>query len=108
MAGAFTMLLVAIGTEVVSTAMLIRTDGFRAPGWSVAVLTGYAISVFLLARVVHTIPVSIAYAVWSGLGTAAIAAVGVLFLGERFDLVKAVAMLMIIGGVVVLNLHAAH
>ena len=108
MVGAFAMLLVAIGTEVVSTAMLVRTDGFRAPGWSAAVLAGYAVSVWLLARVVHTIPVSIAYAVWSGLGTAAIAAVGVLFLGERFDLVKAVAMLMIIGGVVVLNLHTAR
>ena len=108
MVGAFAMLLVAICTEVVSTAMLIRTEGFRSPGWSAAVLAGYAVSVWLLARVVNTIPVSIAYAVWSGLGTAAIAAVGVLFLGERFDLVKAVAMLMIIGGVVVLNLHAAH
>src|SRR5690348_1108946 len=105
---AFGLLLVAICTEVVSTAMLGRTDGFRAPGWSVMVLAGYAVSVYLLAAVVRTIPVSIAYAVWSGLGTAAIATVGVLFLGERFDLVKAVAMLMIIGGVVVLNLHAAH
>jgi small multidrug resistance pump len=108
MVGAFGLLLVAICTEVVSTAMLVRTDGFRAPGWSAVVLAGYAVSVWLLSTVVRTIPVSIAYAVWSGLGTAAIAAVGVVFLGERFDLVKAVAMLMIIGGVVVLNLHAAH
>jgi len=108
MVGAFGLLLVAICTEVVSTSLLGRTDGFRSPGWSAAVLVGYAVSVYLLATVVRTIPVSIAYAVWSGLGTATIAAVGVLFLGERFDVVKAVAMLMIIGGVVVLNLHAAH
>ncbi len=108
MLSAFALLVVAIGTEVVATAMLGRTEGFHAPGWSVVVLAGYAVSIWLLSSVVKTIPVSIAYAVWSGLGTAAIALVGVMFLGERFDVVKAVAMLMIIGGVVVLNLHAAH
>jgi small multidrug resistance pump len=58
--------------------------------------------------VIRNIPVSITYAVWSGLGTAGIAVVGVLFLDERWDLVKAVALLMIIGGVVMLNLHGAH
>lgn len=108
MVGAFGLLLVAICTEVASTAMLGRTDGFRVPGWSVAVLGGYAVSIWLLALVVRTIPVSVTYAVWSGVGTAAIAVVGTLFLGERMDLVKAVAILMIVGGVVVLNLHAAH
>jgi len=108
MVGAFGLLLVAICTEVASTAMLGRTDGFRVPSWSAAVLFGYAVSIWLLALVVRTIPVSVTYAVWSGVGTAAIAVVGTLFLGERMDLVKAVAILMIVGGVVVLNLYAAH
>jgi small multidrug resistance pump len=66
------------------------------------------VSIWLLAMVIRNIPVSITYAVWSGLGTAGIAVVGVLFLDERWDLVKAVALLMIIGGVVMLNLHGAH
>lgn len=88
--------------------MLGRTDGFRSPGWSAVVLAGYAVSIWLLALVVRTIPISVTYAVWSGVGTAAIAVVGALFLGERLDLVKAVAILMIVGGVVVLNLHGAH
>jgi small multidrug resistance pump len=58
--------------------------------------------------VIRSIPVSVTYAVWSGLGTAGIALVGVLLLDEPWDLVKGLALLMIIGGVLVLNLHGAH
>jgi multidrug transporter EmrE-like cation transporter len=69
---------------------------------------GYALSIWMLAVVVRQMSVSVAYAVWSGLGTAAIALVGVLVLGERLDAVKLFALLMIVVGVVVLNLHTAH
>jgi small multidrug resistance pump len=62
---------------------------------------------WLLAVVVRQMSVSVAYAVWSGLGTAAIAAVGVLAFGERIDVVKLTALALIILGVVVLNLHTA-
>ena len=108
MVGAWVLLLGAIGVEVASTAALPRTHGFRDPLWTALVLGGYAASIWLLAVVIRHIPVSVTYAVWSGLGTAGIALVGVLLLGERMDLVKALALLLIIGGVLVLNLHAAH
>jgi small multidrug resistance pump len=108
MVGAWVLLLGAIGVEVASTAALPRTHGFREPLWTALVLGGYAASIWLLAVVIRHIPVSVTYAVWSGLGTAGIALVGVLLLGERMDLVKAAALLLIIGGVLVLNLHAAH
>jgi small multidrug resistance pump len=85
-----------------------RTQGFRDPLWTAVVLTGYALSIWVLALVIRHIPVSVTYAVWSGLGTAGIALVGVLFLDERWDLLKAAALLMIVGGVLVLNLHGAH
>ncbi|GAB2735467.1 DMT family transporter [Nocardioides pakistanensis] len=104
---AFLLLLAAIATEVAATSSLPRTNGFRDPGWTVAVLAGYAVSIWLLALVVRTIPVSVTYAIWSGLGTAAVAVVGVLWLGERLDVVKAGAIAMIILGVVVLNLRPA-
>ena len=71
-------------------------------------LGGYAISIWLLALVIRHIPVSVTYSVWSGLGTAGIVAVGVLLLGERLDLVKAAALVLIVVGVLVLNLHGAH
>jgi small multidrug resistance pump len=105
---AWGMLVGAIVVEVMSTAALPRTDNFHHPGWTAAVLLGYAVSIWGLALVIREIPVSIAYAVWSGLGTAGIAVVGVVFLQEQVDLVKALAIAMIIGGVVVLNLHGAH
>ena len=108
MIGAWVLLLAAIGVEVASTASLPRTHGFRDPAWTVAVLGGYALSIWLLTLVIRHIPVSVSYAVWSGLGTAGIAAVGTLWLGERMDPVKAAALAMIIVGVVVLNLRAAH
>src|SRR3954453_2543967 len=108
MMGAWGVLLAAIAIEVASTAALPRTHAFREPGWTILVLGGYALSIWLLAIVIRHIPVSVTYAVWAGLGTAGIALVGVLILGERLDVVKGLALAMIIGGVVVLNLHGAH
>lgn len=101
------LLLAAIITEVAATSSLPRTDGFRNPGWTAAVLAGYAVSIWLLSLVVRTIPVSVTYAIWAGLGTAAVAVVGVLWLGERLDLVKAGAIALIVVGVVVLNIRTA-
>ena len=103
----FVVLIAAIGVEVGATTALPRTRGFHDIWWSLAVLGGYALSIWLLAVVVRQMSVSVAYAVWSGLGTAAIAAVGVLALGEKVDAVKIVALGLIILGVVVLNLHTA-
>lgn len=108
MYAAFALLLAAICTEVAASTLLPRTQGFRDPGWGAAVLGGYAISLWLLALVVRTLPVSVAYAVWAGVGTAAISVVGVIWLGESIDPLKVAALSMIIVGVVLLNLRGAH
>ncbi len=102
------LLLAAIAIEVVSTALLPRTEGFTEPWWSVAVLVGYAASIWLLAIVVRTISVSTAYAVWSGLGTAIVAVIGYLWLGEHMSPLKALSLAMIVLGVVGLNLAGTH
>jgi small multidrug resistance pump len=107
MFAAMVLLLVAIGAEVVATALLPRAAGFTHIGWSAVVLGGYGISVWLLAVVVRTIPVSMAYAVWSGLGTAAVAVIGYYWLGESMGPVKAASLAMIVVGVVGLNLAQA-
>jgi small multidrug resistance pump len=104
----FVVLLAAIGIEVGATTALPRTRGFHDLAWSAFVLGGYAVSIWLLAVVTRQMSVSVAYAVWSGLGTAAIAAVGVVAFGDRLDAVKLSALALIILGVVVLNLHTAH
>ncbi len=102
------LLMVAIATEVFATAALPYAQGFTEPRWTAVVVAGYAVSIWLLTLVVRVIPVSITYAIWAGLGTAAIAVVGVLFLDEPLSAVKVTAIALIIGGVVMLNLHGAH
>lgn len=107
MLGAVMLLMTAIGVEVAATALLPRAQGFTDPGWSVVVVAGYAASIWLLAIVVRTLPVSVAYAVWAGVGTAVVAAVGCLFLGEPMGWVKALSLALIVLGVVGLNLAGA-
>jgi len=97
------LLLSAIGIEVGATASLPRTRGFHDPAWSVAVVAGYAVSIWLLSLVVRTMPVSIAYAVWSGVGTASVAVIGYLWLGESMSWAKALSLALIVLGVVGLN-----
>ncbi len=108
MALMWVLLVAAIGVEVFATATLPRTEGFSHPGWTGAVLAGYALSIWLLSLVVREIPVSVAYAVWSGLGTAGIAVIGVLVLDEPITALKAAALAMVVAGVVILNLQGSH
>lgn len=102
------LLAVAIATEVFATASLPRAHGFTDPLWTAAVVGGYAMSIWLLTLVVKHIPVSVTYAIWAGLGTAAIAVVGVVFLDEPINALKVTAIALIIAGVVLLNVHGAH
>ena len=107
MYGAVVLLMAAIGIEVASTALLPRAAGFTNPVWSALVLGGYGVSIFLLAVVVKSMPVSVAYAVWSGVGTALVAVIGYAFLGESLGWFKALSLAMIVVGVVGLNLAHA-
>ena len=108
MYGAVLLLMAAIGIEVVSTALLPRAAGFTEPLWSAVVISGYAVSIWLLAVVVKSMPVSVAYAVWSGIGTALVAVVGCAFLGESLGWFKALSLGLIVVGVIGLNLAGAH
>jgi small multidrug resistance pump len=99
------LLLVAIATEVVATSSLPRSEGFTNPTWTALVVVGYVFSIWLLTLVVREIPVSVAYAVWSGLGTAAITVVGITLLGEDVDAFKIAGIGLVVAGVVLLNLH---
>lgn len=104
----YVFLLLAIAFEVVATSLLKLSDGFSRLWPTVGCLAGYVAAFVLLAVVVRHVPVGVAYAVWAGLGTAAIAAVGVVFLHESITLAKVAGVLLVIGGVVLLNLGGAH
>jgi small multidrug resistance pump len=68
------------------------------------VLAGYALSFVLLAQVVRTVPVGIAYAIWSGLGTVAVVAIGAVFLRQSVTLWQLGGVALVVAGVVLLNL----
>lgn len=102
--GAAVLLALAIAVEVGATALLPRAEGFTDLGWSAVVIGGYGLSIWLLALVVRQMDVSIAYAVWSGAGTALVAVLATLFLGEQMNLAKAFCLGLIVVGVVGLNL----
>lgn len=105
----YVFLLAAITFEVVATSLLKATEGFTRLWPTVACLVGYAASFASLAWAIkHDLPVGVAYAMWAGLGTAAIVAIGVVFLNEPVNLQKIAGVLLVIGGVVLLNLGGAH
>ncbi|MEU1607955.1 DMT family transporter [Micromonospora matsumotoense] len=105
---AYVFLLIAIGAEVVGTSLLKATQGFTRLWPTVGLAVAYLLAFGMLALAVRDIPVGVAYAMWSGLGTAAIVAIGAAFLGEPLSVAKVVGVALIIGGVVVLNLGGAH
>ena len=102
--GAATLLTLAIAVEVLATALLPKAEGFTQIGWSLVVIAGYGMSIWLLALVVRQMDVSVAYAVWSGAGTALVAAIGALYLGEHLTPLKALVLGLIVVGGVGLNL----
>jgi small multidrug resistance pump len=101
-------LALAIAVEICATIALKYSDGLTRLAPSAFSLAGYAVSLFLLSRALLAIPVSTAYAVWSGVGTAAVAAIGMAVLGEPVSLMKVVAIALVVAGVVMLNLSGAH
>ncbi|MEU1755532.1 multidrug efflux SMR transporter [Micromonospora matsumotoense] len=105
---AYVFLLIAISAEVAGTSLLKATEGFTRLWPTVGLAVAYLLAFGMLALAVRDIPVGVAYAMWSGLGTAAIVAIGAAFLGEPLSVSKVVGVGLIIGGVVVLNLGGAH
>ncbi|MEV0617477.1 multidrug efflux SMR transporter [Nonomuraea sp. NPDC050404] len=106
---AWLLLALAIASEVIATSALKLSNGFSHLGWTLVVAAGYITSFTLLARVLKLhLDMGTAYAVWSGAGTAAIALIGAAFMGETLTPLKIGGILLIIGGVIVLNLAGAH
>ena len=104
----YVLLAGAIAAEVGATTAMKYTEGFSRLWPSVLTALGYVVAFALLAQTLKTISVGTAYAIWAGVGTAAIAAIGMLFLGEGLTLARAAGIALIIGGVVLLNLGGAH
>lgn len=97
-------LLLAIGLEVSGTTCMKLSRGFEKLMPSVLVFVFYGMSILSLTLAVKHLDISLSYAVWSGVGTAAMVVVGMAVFGETLTVVKAIAFLLIIVGVVGLHL----
>jgi small multidrug resistance pump len=97
-------LIIAILTEVVGTTMMKVSQGLTRLIPAVLMFVMYAISFVFMALALKKLEVSTAYAIWSGLGTAVIAAIGIVWFQESFSIPKLVGTVLVIGGVVLLNI----
>ena len=94
--------------EVVWALGLKHTDGFTKLWPSVLTITFMIISFQLLSMALRTLPVGTAYAVWTGIGAAGVAIIGVAFFGESADVGRLASLAMIVAGVVGLKFFSGH
>src|SRR5690606_15383483 len=96
----------AIASEVVGTSALKASEGFTRLGPSLVTVAGYAVAFYFLSLTLATIPVGIAYAVWSGVGIVLIALVGLLWFGQTLDAPALLGLALIVAGVLTINLFS--
>ena len=97
-------LFIAISGEVVATSALRAADGFTRLGPSGLVVAGYAIAFYFLSLTLDTIPVGIAYAVWSGAGIVLTSMIGWVLFSQALDTPALIGIALILAGVAVINL----
>jgi len=102
------LLSAAIAAEVIATVSLKASDGFSRPVPSAITVVGYLISFWLLALVLKELSVGTTYAIWSAVGTAAVALIGIAAYGETASLLKIASLGLIVLGVIGLNAAGAH
>lgn len=98
----------ATALEVAGTTSMKLSEGFTKLVPSLFLIMFYAASFAALTLALKKIEVSVAYAVWSGVGTTLIAGIGILYFGEAVSARKLVSILLIVVGVVGLNLSGAN
>ena len=102
---------IAVAAEVIATSALKASDGFTRLLPSLVVVVGYGIAFYFLSLVLKTVPVGVAYAIWSGAGIVLIGLIGWLVLMQPLDLPAMLGMGLIVAGVAVIQLFsrtAAH
>jgi small multidrug resistance pump len=99
-------LAIAIMSEVVATSALKAAEGFTRFWPSLLVVIGYASAFYFLSLTLRTIPLGIAYAIWSGVGVALVSIVGWFIYHQSLSAGALVGIALIVSGVVVLNLSS--
>lgn len=101
---AWLLVAASVVAEVIGTVALKYSDGMSRLLPSGAAATCYGLAIWLMAVAMRQLDMGITYAVWAASGTAATALVGIAFFGEQVGLVKALGLVCVVGGVVMLNL----
>lgn len=99
----FLYLSIAIVAEVAATTALKASDSFTKFGPLAITAIGYAIAFYFLALTLKTIPVGVAYAIWSGLGIVLISAASAILFRQSLDAPALLGMALIIAGVIIIN-----
>ena len=97
---------IAVAAEVIATSALKASDGFTRPLPTVIVALGYGVAFYFLSLVLKTVPVGVAYAIWSGAGIVLIGLIGWLVLKQPLDVPAMLGMGLIVAGVVVIQLFS--
>jgi len=103
---AWIILLAAAALEIAWAFGLKYTEGFSRFWPSVLTIALMALSMYLLALAARTLPIGTAYAVWTGIGAAGTAVLGMLFLQEPATVARLVSIALIVSGVVGLKYFA--
>ena len=102
----YLFLAIAIVSEVIGTSFMKASEGFTRPLPSLVTAMSYGVAFYFLSLTLKTIPVGVAYAIWSGVGIVLITAVAWVFQGQKLDAPAMIGMGLIAAGVVVMNLFS--
>ena len=102
----YVYLFAAIVSEVIATSALKAAEGFSRFWPSVIVIVGYGLAFYCLSLTMRTIPIGIAYAIWSGVGIVLIALMGLLFYRQPLDAPALIGMAFILAGVLIINVFS--
>jgi small multidrug resistance pump len=99
-------LAIAIVAEVIATSALKASESFTRLGPSVLVVVGYGLAFFMLSQTLRSIPVGVAYAVWSGAGIVLVTLVGFVVFKQRLDAAALIGIGLILAGVIVMQVFS--
>ncbi len=97
----------AIMSEVAATSSLKLSNGMTRLTPSVVTVLGYVLAFYLLSLTLRTIPVGVAYAIWSGVGIVLISIIGIVWFKQTLDFAAIAGMLLILSGVAVIYLFSS-
>ncbi len=102
----FVILFFAILSEVIATSSLKYSEGFTKPIPSIIVAVGYGLSFYLLSIALKTMPIGVAYAIWSGVGLVLTVIAGIILWRETLDWAKVTGIVLILAGIVLINVFS--